>query len=141
MRRLLIALLSLMTSACVVERARGYPAPRPPEPLPAPITQDAVLRLVKAGVSDDIILEKIKADGVASHPTSDQIVSLKKEGVSDRVIEALISARVPAPYEIAPPPRVVYRNYVYADPWWPWIPWWCGWGPYGHLSWSWSYRH
>jgi len=141
MRRLLIAAISLLTSACVVERARGYPEVRTPPPAASPLAPDAVVRLVKAGVSEDIILEKIKADGVVSRPTSDQIVSLKKDGVSDRVIEAMISARVPVAHEVAPPPRVVYRDYVYADPWWPWYPWWCGWGPYGHVSWSWSYRH
>ena len=140
MRRLLTVLVPLLATACAYERVWGYPEYRSVRPSVSPLTQDAVGRLVRAGISDEIVIEKIRSDGLVSHPTSDQIVSLKKEGLSDRVIEAMVSARVPSSYEIAPP-TVIYRDTVYTDPVWPYGPWWCWWLPHGNISWNWSYRH
>ncbi len=140
MKRLWIVLVSLVAGGCVV----GYPEYRSAEPVATPVTLDAVVRLGKAGVSDEIIIEKVRADGITSRPTSDQVISLKSGGLSDRVIDAVISARVPTPEEVTPSPRVIYRDYFTPDPWWYYGPWWCGWGwwhPHGYYGWRGGWRH
>jgi hypothetical protein len=88
-----------------------------------------VVRLGKAGVSDDVIIETVQAEGIAWHPTSDELVALKKEGLSDRVIEAVAQAPVrPLPAAAADAWPVYPESYV-VDPWWPWwCAWWWGWG-------------
>lgn len=144
MRFLAPMLAALLAGGCAYERVWGYPEVRPERPgVAAPLTHDAVLRLVQAGVSDDIILEKIRADGLVARPTAEQIVLLRNRCVSDRVIEAMVAARVPAAEEISAPPRMIYRDTAYPGPFWicgPWWPW-GGWYPHGTISWRWHLRH
>jgi hypothetical protein len=112
-----------------------------------PISMEDVSRLAKAGISDDIIIAKIRNDGVTARPTTDQIVALKKEGVSDRVIEAVVSAQV-APSAESHPAAVVryeaepaYDLWWHYDPWWRHDYWWYGWPyPYWHYGYPWRYR-
>ena len=69
----------------------------------------------KAGLSDSVLLEKIRAEGVAARPTAEQAESLKKEGLSDAVVEGMENAPVVAPTET----RV---EYVYDDPYYGYYP-------------------
>ena len=82
--------------------------------LPAGV-QDA-LKLSQAGVSEDVIVAKIKRDGVAYSLNSDQIIYLNKQGVPQHVITALLQGNgtpggapapvppgVPTPTTPAPP--------------------------------------
>ena len=111
--------------------------------------------MFKAGVSDTIIIEKIKADGIAVRPTAEQLVSFKKEGLSDSLIQSMVIARVPESTEtVMEKTHHAYPHdtyfYPYDDPWWypgdywyPWphYGWWWFWGyPYRYPSWSYSGR-
>jgi hypothetical protein len=98
----------------------------------APMTLDEVLRLSKAGISEDLILSRIRTEGLNSKPTADQVIEMKRLGVSDRVIEATIGASVPASTYAQPAqPRVVYRYpapyyyppYGYPYPYYGWPGW------------------
>ncbi len=107
------------------------PAPTPPTegvapgvpPIPVPTVPVAsrgpvgdyreVMKLYRANLSEDFILERIRRDGAIYDLTADQIITLRSSGVSERVIQAMLDTRnntgaytaydtaAPAP---APPP-------------------------------------
>lgn len=95
-----------------------YYARRDPD---AALTKSDILVLRGAGVSDTVIAEKIKTDGVAMDLTPEEILDLKKTGISDKIITAMLEAKRLEQQR----PAVVYRDYY---PWytyrWYWRPWW-----------------
>jgi hypothetical protein len=58
--------------------------------LPAGV--DDIVKLTKAGMSEDIVLAKVKKVGVTYDLTTDQMIYLKNQGVSQNVITALLQA-------------------------------------------------
>jgi hypothetical protein len=105
------------------------------------LTADEVVRMTKSGVSDPVIIEKIKEEGIRAKPTSDQVVSLKKEGVSDTVLGALLAARVvpeQTAVEYAYYPSYSYYGYPYGYPYGAWGYYY----PYGYWPyWGWHYGY
>ncbi len=57
------------------------------------LTVEEVVQLSEAGVSDDIILDQMKADGSAFELSAREIVELQKKKVSPVVIKFMVSAR------------------------------------------------
>lgn len=55
-----------------------------------------VIRLAKAGVSDDLIVAQIRTKRASFDLTTDQLLDLKAASVSDRVIRAMIEAPTPS---------------------------------------------
>jgi hypothetical protein len=55
------------------------------------LTNDSVVKLVKAGLGEDIIVNMINTQPSKFSTSADSIVALKKAGVSDRVIAAMVS--------------------------------------------------
>lgn len=125
-----LAVLGIALAGCVLPPRPVYPVHAPRQP----ISTEDVTRLVRAGVSEPVILEKFRSDGIAASPSPDDLVALKKAGASDTVIQAMLAARVG-------PPVALYIdspswNLYYDGPW--------GWGyPYGFYPWGWhfGYRH
>ena len=66
------------------------------------LTNDAIASMVKAGLSDQLVLEKIRISQPAFDLSTQAIVRLKEAGVSETVIKAMVetAAASPAP---APP--------------------------------------
>jgi hypothetical protein len=64
-------------------------------PLPAPaikpINNDSVVRMVKAGLSDDLIVDTIRNHPGQFETGADALVALKQAEVSDRVIAAMVN--------------------------------------------------
>ena len=63
------------------------------------LTPDDVMRLAKAGVSEDIIIQQIKKTGRAFDLSTDQLIAFKTANVSDRIVHAMLdpeSARAAA---------------------------------------------
>ena len=101
--------------------------------------------MAKAGTSDAVIIEKIKATGVAAKPTAEQLADLKKEGVSDAVLGAITGAQVVEPreqvetvynypYGYSSPAYYGYGGYGY--------PYYYGYGPsYWHGSYGYGYGY
>ncbi len=54
----------------------------------------AVLRLVAAGVSDEVIVKHIRAAGYVFDLTTDDIVDLRHQGVSDTLLAAMIDTSI-----------------------------------------------
>jgi hypothetical protein len=70
----------------------------------APMTNQDVVKLVKAKVSDDPIIAKIKQSKTKFDVSADALVALKEAGVSDNVIAAMMNPNAPASAAPAPPP-------------------------------------
>ena len=71
-----------------------------PDSGPKQLTVDDVIRMSKAKVSDDVIIEQLKQQGQRFNLTNDQLLQLKTAHVSKRVIQAMLDpypSRNPAP--------------------------------------------
>ena len=89
MRTILLCLLCLLSPALMhaQETADGpMPAPKPKM-----MTNDSVVRMVKAGLSDDLILQTIEAQPGQYTTDADSLVDLKQSGVSDRIISGMVN--------------------------------------------------
>jgi hypothetical protein len=76
MRKSMFAALFLM--ACSLARAQQL------------LNNDAVLKLVKAGLSDDLIISTIDASPGAYDTSADGLIALKTAGASDKVVSAIV---------------------------------------------------
>ena len=56
------------------------------------LTNDSLVALKKAGLSDSIIIAKIKSSKTKFDVSTDGLIGLKKAGLSDQVIEAVVNA-------------------------------------------------
>src|SRR5437879_3310381 len=67
-----------------------------------PFTIEDVVKLCKAGLTDELVITKIKKNNKAFDLSPDELIELRKSGVSDTVIKYLLD---PAqPYAPPPPP-------------------------------------
>ena len=70
------------------------------------LNNDAIIKLVKAGMSDDLIITTINAQPGAFDVSTDGLIALKTGGASDKVVSAIVlkASAAPAPVAPAPPP-------------------------------------
>jgi len=54
------------------------------------LTNDSVIKLVKAGLSDDLIVSTINASPGTYDTSADGLIALKTAGVSDKVVSAIV---------------------------------------------------
>lgn len=69
------------------------------------LTNEGVVNLVKAGLPESVVIQKIRSTAAASRKfdtTSDGLIKLKRAGVPDKVIEAMVSEPAGAPAAAAP---------------------------------------
>jgi hypothetical protein len=67
------------------------------------LNNDAVIKLVKAGLSDDLIVSTINGSAGAYDTSADGIIALKTAGASDKVVAAIVlKASAPATKAAAP---------------------------------------
>jgi hypothetical protein len=62
-----------------------------PEAGPKALTNDTIIKLVKAGLSDDLILQTIAAQPGQYSTDADSLLKLKEAGVSDKVITGMVN--------------------------------------------------
>src|SRR5262245_34785737 len=94
------------------------------------LSMEEIVRMSKAGLSDAVLIEKIKAEGVAARPSSDQLASLKQEGLSDQVLAVIVTAPVqPGKTEVYPV-SYYYGPAWYGSYWYGWPYYWGGYYPY-----------
>jgi hypothetical protein len=55
------------------------------------LNNDSVVKMVKAGLSDDVVIASINASPGQYATTPDDLIALKQAGVSDRVIGAIVA--------------------------------------------------
>ena len=88
---------------------------QPPPAAPvANLSLDDVVKLTKAGLSEDIIVAKIKKAGRAFDLTTDEILELKRSGVTDAVIKVLVDPT--QPYTPPTPPQATTAGGVSGAP-------------------------
>lgn len=62
-----------------------------PEAAPKTLTNDSILRMMKAGLGDDLIVQTIAAQPGKYNTDADALVTLKEAGVSDRIITGMVN--------------------------------------------------
>jgi hypothetical protein len=87
------------------------------------VTSEDVVMMVEAGVDDELIINHIRANGVAVVPGPHELVNLKRQGVSATVIRAMQEPPRPRQQAVVierPAPRpVIVEEYYYAPPYRP----------------------
>ena len=80
---------------------------------------DDVVAMTQAGVDDELIVNHVRAHGVASPLQTGDLIFLQQQGVSTRVIKAMQEPPPARPVVVreAPPPVVVHE-YSYGPPLW-----------------------
>jgi len=85
---------------------------------PKTLNNDSVIKLVKAGLSDDLIISTVNAQAGNYDVTPDGLIALKGAGVSDKVVAAIVAeAAAPvAPAATDPPARMEYQGAASSPP-------------------------
>lgn len=79
-----------------------------------------VIAMTHAGVDEELIINHIRASGVARPPQTGDLIALQREGVSKRVIEALqVPPAAPVVVREAVPPPVIVEEHYYGPPGYP----------------------
>lgn len=60
------------------------------------LTNDSVIGMVKAGLAESVIIQKIRASPRKFDTSTDGLIKLKAAGVPDKIVEAMISGGAPA---------------------------------------------
>lgn len=60
------------------------------------LTNDSVIGMVKAGLAENVIIQKIRASPRKFDTSTDGLIKLKAAGVPDKIVEAMISGGAPA---------------------------------------------
>jgi hypothetical protein len=69
------------------------------------LNNDAVIKMVKAGFSDDMIVATVNGVAGSYDTSADGLIALKSAGVSEKVVAAIVAkATAPAPVLAAPAP-------------------------------------
>jgi hypothetical protein len=68
------------------------------------LTNQGVVEMVKAGLSERVIIAKIRTSPTNFDTSTDGLIALKKGGVSEKIIEAIMSPSAPPPAAAAAPP-------------------------------------
>ena len=87
--------LALVLSACSVATARGDDEV---------LTNAGIIGLTEVGLSDELILQKIRTTPTKFDLSVDGLTKLKKAGVSEAVIGAMMGAPAPRPAPPTPTP-------------------------------------
>lgn len=86
------------------------------------VTIDDVVAMTQAGVAEEVIVNQIRAEGVAAPLQTGDLIRLQQQGVSPRVIAAMQTPprvrQAPVIVQQPPPPPVIVEEYHY-DPFWP----------------------
>jgi hypothetical protein len=55
-----------------------------------PLTNESIIKMVKAGLSEDVILTMVRSQPASYALAADQLIALKSAGVSDRVVAGMV---------------------------------------------------
>jgi hypothetical protein len=92
-RHFILLWLCLSVIGCTRSNAQitvDFSSPQPSPQTKKGLTVDDVIRMSKAGLSDDIIIQQVRKQAPHFDLSADQLIQLKSARVSDRVINAMI---------------------------------------------------
>lgn len=87
---LLISLVVLATTVSIPVLAQTPSGTQPAPLTPKALTVEDIVKMSKAGISEDVIIQKIKKGGQAFDLSPDQMIELKSAGVSDKVVQTML---------------------------------------------------
>jgi len=108
-----LSIIFLITFLFAVTSLNFYPAEAQVQPAGKPLTNNDIISLARAGLSDAVIVSAIQKSPTQFDLGPEALINLKKAGVSNTVIETMIggggplpaeSAQVPLPVEEESPP-------------------------------------
>jgi Glycine zipper len=93
-------------------------ASKVPPVSPSAVTIPDLISLSRSGLSEEVILNQVRANGFNGNLTSDTLIYLKNQGVSDRAISELQNRNKQVAYVAAnpQPPIVIEREYLTPAP-------------------------
>jgi len=113
------------------------PVAIPQIPIPEQVNKQDVINMVKSGVSDEVIVSRIKATNSYIKLTNEEIIELRQAGVSNELINFIVETKVvtgiPKGILVSTPPPVITTSinfYPYPDPWYD--PWYSSYGWWGY---------
>ena len=77
-------------------------------PADRPLTNSDVVRMVKAGIPESVIVREIQVSATDFNATPDALISLKHQHVPDGVLGAIVNSQAGARMLQGAPPAVVY---------------------------------
>ncbi len=89
MKQLLAVLLCISIPLALPAQSNAN-APTGTSASAGPLSVDDVIKLSKAGVDDDVIIQKIKKQGQPFDLSTDQLIQLKSASASSRVIQVML---------------------------------------------------
>lgn len=105
---LAVLLFGLISSAALrAQDAVAGPLPQPTATSPKLMSNDSVIRMVKAGLSDDLIVQTISTQPGKYSVDADSLVELKQAGVSERILDAMANR---SRQRLGPEPPVVLSD-------------------------------
>ena len=95
------------------------------------VTMDEVIAMTQARVDEELIVNHIRANGMAAPLRTQDLITLQQQGVATRVIKAMQEPPLPRREAVVMPQPVqpvIVEEYYYGHPYWyhPWGP------PYGY---------
>jgi hypothetical protein len=85
----------------------------------AAVTMDQVIQMTQSGLSDELIQNQIKANGIAQRVSTNDLIQLKSQGVSDLVIRQLQTTGSQPPPVNPPPQLYAPRPVINVNPYHP----------------------
>lgn len=81
----------------------------------AQVSKEDIKKLTAAGISDEVILSYVKANGPVAKLSAEDVIELKQAGASEKVLSVILSGSpaAPAPAPAAAPATVVYNTTPY----------------------------
>ena len=70
-----------------------------------------VVTMTRSGLTDSVIINHIRANGVPRQLNTHDIISLHQQGVSEKVITAMQNAGVGQVHVVESPPVIIHRQY------------------------------
>lgn len=95
----LLTLVLLLTASCM---AQG--------PADGPLTNSDIVKMMKAGISENIILREIQISGGNFGTSPTALIDLKKHGASERILGALLDTRSAGGISTSEPQAVPYTS-------------------------------
>ncbi|MBI2479282.1 MAG: glycine zipper 2TM domain-containing protein [Planctomycetia bacterium] len=77
------------------------------------VAMNDVIAMSQAGLSEDVIMTHMRANGVASPPTVNDLITLRNAGVSDSVIQVMQQTPPPIAQVVGPPGPVIIEEHHY----------------------------
>ena len=84
-----------------------------PLALAAQVSKEDIRKLCSAGISDEVILSYVKANGPVAKLSAEDVIELKQAGASEKVLTAVLGAAAAPEYR--PEPRTVEKQ-IYTAP-------------------------